>query len=148
MGASLLEAMENLDKFYAISKLKYACELKNRNQVLQNKLPEIKLLKELVKESNVEDSVLHQCFFLAYQLFQKRDEKTYLDLKNIITKNIKNISSENQHIFLTYLINHHSCRIKNGLLLSRSELFELLELYQFGIAYEMFTVDGVFDVSH
>lgn len=145
---SLLEAMENLDKFYAISKLKYACELQNRNQVLQNKLPEIKLLKELINQSNNEDSELHQCFFLAYQLFQKRDEKTYLDLKNVVIKNIKKISSENQHIFLTYLINHHSYRIKNGLLLSRSELFGLLELYQFGVAYEIFIVDGVFDVSH
>ena len=143
--ASLLEAMENLDKFYAISKLKYTCELHNRNQVLQNKIPEIKLLRELVNESNAEDSVLHQCFFLSYQLLQKRDENTYSDLKNIVLNNIKTFSRENQHIFLTYLINHHSYRLKNGLLLSRPDFFEL---YQFGVTYEIFIVDGVFDVSH
>ena len=143
--SSLLEAMENLDKFYAISKLKYACELQNRNQVLQNKFPEIKLLKELVNESNDEDSVLHQCFFLAHQLLEKREEDTYSELKNIVVKNIKNFSIENQLIFLTYLINHHSYRIKNGLLLSRTDFFEL---YQFGVTYEIFIVDGVFDGSH
>lgn len=143
--SSLLAAMENLDKFYAISKLKYACELQNRNQVLQNKLPKIKLLKELVNESKHEDSVLHQCFFLALQLFEKREEDTYSKLKNIFFKNIKNFSRENQLIFLTYLINHHSYRMKNGLLLSRTEFFEL---YQFGVEYEVFIVDGVFDVSH
>ncbi len=142
---SLMEAMKNLDKFYAISKLKYACELENRNQVLQNKLPEIKLLKELVNESNDQDSILHQCFFLSYQLLQQRDENTYSDLKNIVLKNIKIFSKENQHIFLTYLINHHSYRMRNKLLLSRIDFFEL---YKFGVTYEIFIVNGVFNVSH
>ena len=82
--ASLLKAMENLDKFYAISKLKYTCDLYNRNQVLQNKIPEIKLLKELVNETNDEYSVLHQCFFLSYQLLQYFLLKHLLQFLNLI----------------------------------------------------------------
>ncbi len=142
---SLLDAIENLDRFHAISKLKYACELQNRNHVLQNEIPEIKFLKEIIHQPNERSSVLHQCFLLAYKLLLERNEDTYFELKNIVIKNIKNFSRENQHIFLTYLINHHSYRIKNGLPLSRSEFFEL---HQFGITYEIFMVDGVFDVSH
>lgn len=141
----LLKAMDNLDRFYFTSKLKYACELQNRNQILQNELPNIKLLEALVNEAKNDKSLLLRAFFLAHQLFQSRDENIYAELKDTVTENFNTFSKENQHIFLTYLINHHNYRKKNGLPASRSEL---LDLFKFGVKHEIFIVDGVFDVNH
>ncbi len=142
---SLSTAMKNLDHFFTVSKLKYACELLNRNQILQDELPEIEFIEE-IKGSYIENqSALCKCFLLAYQLFQERKEDTYQDLKKTVEEHISTFSKENQHIFLTYLINHHSYRKKNGLSISRVELFDI---YKYGVEYERFIVDGVFDVNH
>jgi len=142
---SLKEANDSLDKFYFISKLKYACELQNRNQVLQKGFPKIKFLDKITHEPKEAFSVLYQCFFLNYKLLQERDEAVYLELKKLVFENIKNFSRRNQHIFLTYLINHNSYKKRLGLSFSKKELFEL---YQFGVTYEIFIVDGVFNDSH
>ena len=141
----LIEANENLDQFYALSKLQYACELHNRSQVIQGKTSNINFT-ELISNPSIQNySPLHKSFFLAYQLFLNRSEQIYLELKKTVFKNIRDFSLENQHILLTYLINHNSYKKKKGLPFSRKELFEI---YQFGINSEMFIKDGIFNSSH
>ena len=138
------EAMNQLDLFYAASKLRIACELYNRKQVLQAQLPPILLLEEL---SQIPETQNH-CYFIAYQLALKliksKEASTYFELKNYLQENALRLNNRDNLTLFSYLLNFVAGCLKNSL---HEFNDEALSLFKLGIDQKILIVDGYFDVA-
>lgn len=138
-------AVENLDKFYSILHLKLACELKAREKILNIKTietyknPQLKLLPKIFWATNPLLSMYQQ----AFQLLNTNNENYYNSLALMLQKNKNRISTEEQHILLSYLQNYASAQIRNG-----KAIFWIKahELNKFGVEQNLFAQKGL--ISH
>lgn len=144
-SAKIDEAMKSLDCFLGITKLKYSCELLARNQIIKDPQNPIKYLEEVLNQDWAEVSFLHNCYHKALLLIKNRTDVDYQNFKQLIFQNFKNLRQEDQHILLTYLINHAAFRIRQGI---HEFAYEIFELYKIGVKYEAFIIAGSFNEDH
>ena len=129
----LEESMYHLDQFFGLAKLKLAAEMLNRQNVLQ-KSYDIHLLDETIQYlTQVEKS--SSIFIPLIQFLQNPTERDFITLKKRFFKSYKDLSSDEQLIVISYLLNFTSSEMKQGNIQAYSQAFEL---FQFGIKHQIF----------
>jgi len=126
--------MENLDRFYALTKLRISCELRSREYILAEQY-HIDLIEEIIQISN-DKYYGHTCLFQIYtsliSLFSDGYQAAiYQETKNLYFENLAAINKEEQKIILHYLINIVSTGVNHGLV----NIQDIFELYKSGLAH-------------
>ena len=139
------ESLESLDLFHAAAKFRYACELYSRHQILQEPLPDIPFLEELMKKDWSKVSAYHGSYQLVLRLIRERKDDIYYQLKEMVMTRTEEFQARDLHILISYLINHTGFHIKSG---KQEFTQEAFELYRFSVERELFITDGQFDARH
>ncbi|MEM8906211.1 MAG: hypothetical protein AAGD05_00065, partial [Bacteroidota bacterium] len=138
----MLDAMNQLDLFYGIAKLRYACELINRQNVLQEPAATIALLHEVQTIPGIQKHILFQLYQALLHNLQSSSESDYQQLKPLILQHLDEVEQRDQLILMLLLINCLSRFIKAG---AGKYLQETLHLYKYGIHRQLFIVDRYFE---
>lgn len=136
--------IEDLDNFHALAKLKYACEIYSRTDVINEQHKEIKYLADILKQDWSKTSILHHLYHLAYQLIITRKEASYFQLKSQVIENIDALNQQDRYVLLTYLANHSAYCLRKG-----EQKFgkEVLDLFKYQIQHNLFIIKGHFDAT-
>ncbi|MFK7980997.1 MAG: hypothetical protein AB8G86_13510 [Saprospiraceae bacterium] len=142
--SNLKLASENLDLFYFYNKLKYSCEMLNRQKVFSTKYDLVftNLLHEYLEKRNIQKEPLIAIYFQIFVLQSKAyATENFEVLKGLIQKyNLVIPSIEKQHIY-SYAINYCGRQIK----FNNNALYyvdQCLTLYLEGIQQEFLFVNG------
>lgn len=139
----IAEAMEMLDQFYMLAKLRYSSEIYSRHNLLQES-PDISFLEVVLdefKKREWPDGHLTLFYFHAFQLVKEKEVVTYQRMLEQF-KSQRVLSTREQFILWTYLLNFTSSQIRGG---DSSYFREAYELYKVGLKKELFLIDGHFD---
>jgi len=122
------EIMRQVDHFFLINKLKYSCELLNRQNIL-NEQHQIQLLEESLEllEYYQSDSMpLIQLYGrLVKLLLRGRDDQDFDDLRNFYWAKVNDIPASDGRSILRYLVNYTNQQINAGVEHYKTEQFEL-----------------------
>ncbi len=138
----VLEAMNQLDHFFAVAKLKYSCELLSRKNLLQEQ-HDINLLEEtqeLIQKNKWNNNKLISLYSKALNLITNAEEINFEVLKKEISQNPP-IEKRELFIFWLYLFNYTAKLIRQG---DTSKIKQSFNLYKIGLKQNIFTVDGYF----
>jgi hypothetical protein len=141
-GEKVEKLLTDIDDFYILSKLKYACEVLGRTQVVKEDEIEIKLLEEVLQSDPSSISILHALYHLAFKMIKHRDDSYFFKLKEEILLNSTLINHQDQYILLAYLSNHCAFRFKEGNISFRPPAFEI---YKFRLENNFLITNGYFD---
>ncbi len=139
------EIITDLDNFYALAKLKYACEVFSRIQVVNESHEEILHLDDILSRDWSVISTLHDLYQTALNLIKTREDIFYYKIKKTITSNLVKISLHEKQTLTTYLINHTAYHIKKG---NHKFGRETFELYKYRVKNNSFIINGYFDSPH
>ncbi len=137
-------AANALDLFYYFNKLKYSCEMLNRQKVFSTSydLSFTNLLYDYLEKIDGGNEPLIAIYFQIYATFIKKEaSKNFQLLKQLINNHHQEISSiEKQHIYL-YAINYCLRQMKQS---KRGQYYasECLKLYLDGIQQEFLFING------
>jgi len=106
----------DLDVFYAVSRLKIACEMANRqNQVSQvASLEVLPAIAELSKSKTISNHPLFLLYLKVYELVSFQQHFQFKDLEHLLKANRQAIDPEEFHAILSYLHNHIAVCIRRG----------------------------------
>ena len=128
--------MENLDLFYALTKLRMSCEIRFREEILSEHY-EIDLIQEVIKissEKYVFNNLLFTIYIKLISLFSNSyEESVYQEVKSIYFENLQVIGKEEQKIILHYLVNIASIAVNTQI----NSVREIFDLYKAGLQYEI-----------
>lgn len=137
-------AVENLDLFYFYNKLKYSCEMSNRQKVFSTKydLEFTNLLHQYLEKKDIQEEPLIAIYAQIFVLLTKEDAaENFENLKALIQKYNHIIPIiEKQHIY-SYAINYCGRQIKFN---NRINYYanQCLDLYLEGIQQEFLFING------
>lgn len=137
-------AMEYLDLFYAILKIRYATELQGRANMLQQE-NSIRLLAEVLEEiehGEFQDSVLHQIYAGIFQMISTDKSVHFKSVKKLFSTYEEQLSEWDKILTLSYLGNFCARKIRNRELHYYQESFDL---YQNGLKNDYYLIDGKFE---
>ncbi|MFT4760617.1 MAG: hypothetical protein ACI9XO_003288 [Paraglaciecola sp.] len=137
--------MTKLDDFYALAKLRYSCELYQRQQILNEPVSDIRFLEKILEQDFSKTSIAHQCYQAALPVIQQKAEAGYYLLKQLVLGHLEQLHLRDQHILVTYLTNFAAHKIRKG---NRHFIREIFDIYQQGLQFEFFSVNGVFNDMH
>ena len=130
---SLQQAADYLDLFYISTKLKYLCELMNRQQLVAANY-EMRLLQEIfahVQEKKYEEIPAVSIYYQILMLFQEpENDAHYSILKTHLNKSIDAFTSSEARDIFTYAQNYCITRANAG---KQEYLTELLSLYKISL---------------
>ena len=139
---SLQNASDYLDLFYISTKLKYLCELMNRQQLVAAKY-EMRLLEEIfahVKDKKYEEFPSVTIYYQILMLYLETEiEDHYFELKKLIYNNIGAFTPTEARDILTYAQNYCITKANNG---KQEFLHELFQLYKLSIEKKFILTDG------
>ena len=122
------ETMKQVDHYFLINKLKYSCELINRQNIL-NEQHEIHLLEEslrLSKHYQSDDTPLLQLYARLVQLFlQEPNDQAFEELRNFYWSKVSDIPDLEGRSILSYLVNYTNQQINAGAERYKTKQFEL-----------------------
>lgn len=143
-GTEVKAAMEALDKLYVLAKLKYACELLSRADILPELHP-IYFLDEVLqlgKDRQMKDDI-----YLVYkqllELVRYKELSSFKGLQQTLLQK-KYATPHEQLILLTYLANFAAAQIRKG---ETSYYQDAFQIYQFGVQQGLLLVDGYFPIT-
>lgn len=120
------QAMESLDHFYLIQKIKYACAIINRNNVLASD-DEIQLLDEVISfctlDIQAKVPLINLYFQLLMMLHKENGDVNFHKVGSILHIHHTLISNDDLTNIYGYLINYCSKRYKEGALAFLNEMF-------------------------
>mgnify|MGYP001796976257 CR=1 FL=1 len=133
----VVDAMQALDHFFIASKLVYACELKSRAKIIQEKypipfLPQIRADIAKVKSPR---PIHFELYLSVLKLLENPSTKSFTKLKTYFFTHAQQLYFEDQSAILAYLINYQAQAIKEG---QEGAVVEAFALYQFGLDNHMF----------
>ncbi len=130
----LEQAMKNLDRFYFMAKLQYACEISNREGIFANKKPYEVLfmdeIKSITSKAPFTDNLLFESYQLYNDLIKDFNEDKYRRLKEIIRTKRDIFGAEEELEFYILMINYGLTAYDSG---ETHYLEEVFEWYQFGL---------------
>ncbi len=142
----LNDSMDNLDLFYFTAKMKYACELANRQNIIANDETKPILLidevVELTKAAPFNENELFEAYRIYIHLCKQEDEGEYFRLKEIIFEKGKIFGSEELKEIYFFLINYCLDCYESG---KTHFLEQVFKLYQHGIAQNLLIEHGYLD---
>lgn len=136
-------ALENIDvllsKFYQLSKVKYDCEIKSRNRILQKPKTTSKKNAEPLYNYEVVQPLIE--IYEAMKLMINDDKNAYFNVKELFNKKNEIFSYEDRKIFLAYLINYTGRAIRVFPKESKHWFKEAYELYEYGIENKLYSLE-------
>jgi hypothetical protein len=139
----LLEKQHHLDAFFALEKLRDACELQQRARLMKAELPKDVLLEALVQTSekaeNLRKIPLLEAYLSVYNLMKTSDLKQFRNCLDFIKANAAQIGKDDLQQLFNYLQNHCIEQINKG---QQSFLWEVFRIYQFQLDNQLLLVNG------
>lgn len=130
----LWQCSEQLEHFYWLSKLKYACEWHSRSFITKEKSPDFIKLLVLPKKYINTTFPLHLLYYNIYSLFSKSiedNEPLFIHTTEILKTQVNKLPLEENTLLLMYLINHAI----NGTRIDDSKYDKILfSLYKLGVS--------------
>ncbi len=139
----LLSAMEALDHFYILNKLKYSCELYNRANVL-NETSEIIFLSEiksLIDNNSESFTLLHRVYLKMLNLITDGTKEKFIELKRILSDDVDQFENEDLYILISCMLNYAATQVRSG---NQKYSEEAFELDLFALDREIFLKKGLF----
>ncbi len=139
------EGIKNLDDFYIGMKLKYAAEIKNRQNLFPSPYKPI-LLKPIIAslKNKTEISLPIKTYFLLYNLLNENDLKSFHSLKDFFLTEGNRLDQEEQITILISSINFIASEIRKG----KQELNkEAFALYQYALENDILIYKEFIDAS-
>ena len=127
---NLQSLSDHLDIYYLTNKLKYGCEILNRQNVLQTefRVPMLQYIVEYLEKNNFDNIPLIAIYFkILKSLSDDKNDKHYKQLKVLITKHQKTISINELRDIYVFVQNYCIRKINTG---HDEYLRELLNTYQ------------------
>lgn len=134
---SLQKAIDNLDLFYLSQKLKYSCEIVNRQYIVSSDY-ELKLLNEILTylESNPHEDVPPVAIYstILKCLLEKENESHFIQLKILLHQYAHLFTTNEARDMYVYAINYCIAQINRG---GSKYLAELFDIYKAVLAQEV-----------
>lgn len=113
---ALKDCATDLDLFYSVFRLKLACEMANRKNLLSIEydmgvLPAVMALSGSMKSSN--DPLL-QLYYSVYELLTGWDDHRFLEMEALLSRHAGKITDEELYTILGYLHNYAASRLRQG----------------------------------
>ncbi len=144
---TLLDCSKDLDLFYAVSKLKIACEIANRRQLMAQdfEMEPLPAIIELTKTFLVADHPLLALYLKVYELISSRNGELYPEIEAMLKANIARVDAEEFHAILGYLHNYlaYSLRRGDGGYMDRTH-----SLNKFSVAHNIISKSGEISANH
>ncbi len=140
---TLLEKQFHLDAFFALEKLRDACELQQRARVMKAELSKDVLLEAFVhaieKAEKLRQIPLLEAFLSVYNLMKTDDLKQFRDCLDFIKANAAQIGKDDLQQLFNYLQNHCIEQINKG---QQPFLWEVFRIYQLQLDNQLLLVNG------
>lgn len=144
---SVEDAMQDLDRFYLLAKLRLSAEIKTREALFSKKVP-IRLLEEC-QAASVEFTKENVAFLIYQKVLElfhpKKAVSAYWEGKQLLEEQHAHLSKYDQHEVMLNLRNYAIRQLHKG---GKRSLSELFELYQLGIKLDLLIVDGKISESN
>lgn len=114
-----LQARSNaLDRYYHLEKIKIACDMASRSTAVKADY-QCLFIDDIIQwyESQPEELErfpAFQVYWAAYKMFRYKDDHAYLQLKNLLTSQLKVIPQQELRLLYTYVLNFAVLRINTG----------------------------------
>ncbi len=134
---SLDLAMQNLNTFAISAKLKMACEMQNRRNILNGRYDK-HISQDIIEDcqtklDDISDTGI--LYLLLLMMIKGQDDNTIFELlKNILLEEKVELNFDDKLIALSYLINYASAKIKKG---NSSYYGQAFQLYKFGLSHKI-----------
>lgn len=112
----LRECANDLDLYFAISRLKLACEMENRKHLLSlpYDLEAMPAVIALVEGKEIAADPLFQLYKRVFELLRSWDDSRFFDLEGLLRKNMDQIAPDEIQDISAYLLNYAGARIRQG----------------------------------
>jgi hypothetical protein len=126
---SLIRALEHLDSFYFIEKLRYSCEILNRRQWVKAdyEIPFLDNILDFLDNSQAEDNPVASVYLAVIRTLQDASDDHFQILKEKISESQSLLPRKEKKDVHSYAINFCISRINGGDLNYLNELFELFK---------------------
>ncbi|MEZ4935728.1 MAG: hypothetical protein R2788_26785 [Saprospiraceae bacterium] len=138
---SVEDAMEDLDRFYLLAKLRFAAEIKNRERIFVKKVP-VKLLDESIVESGkyIPENPAYLMYRNVLDLYDpEKAEAAFENGKKLLKNNFSYLSKHDQNEVMLNLRNYAIRELNKG---HTAFWKELLDLYKLGLELELIVISG------
>lgn len=143
ISASHEAPMKELDKYYIIQKLKYACAILNRQQmsVVDEKIELIDAIIQYCEEQAEQLDFSIQIYYQSLMTLKYGDDETYFYLlKDLIKQHLGLLPTDEQSTLFALAINYCTRKYRRG---NMQFLQEMFELYQQMLKYNLLFTDPV-----
>ncbi len=126
---------DNLDLFYVTTKLKIACDMANRNKVIQANY-HCRNLEYILEQTKNTDEIYHQhpavrVYYQALKTIEGKQLEDYQLLKTLLAEHLNVFPKDDLTTLYDYVLNFCIQQINKG---NTSFYSEILEVYQFLLA--------------
>ncbi|MEO1263487.1 MAG: hypothetical protein AAFZ15_32045 [Bacteroidota bacterium] len=138
---SVEDIMDDLDRFYILAKMRFACEIKNRERIFKKHMP-IELLEECVQKSSrfVPENPAYLIYRNVLDLFNSdRAQVAFQEVKIMLNRHHRDLSRQDQNEILLNLRNYAISQVNKGKFEFASELFQLFKM---GIELDLLVNNG------
>lgn len=139
---SALESCANsMDVFYAVCRLKIACEMANRRNLfsLEYHMEVLPMFKELSESGHLSSHLLLRLYGSVYDLIANRATQRFTEIEALLSGHFKELGADELHTILSYLYNFASFKVRQG---DESYWNMTHRLNQFGVRNEIFRKSG------
>jgi hypothetical protein len=145
--AALMGCASDLDLFYAVSRLKIACEIANRRQlkVQSHGMEPLPAIMALSKTYPAFEHPLLALYIRVYELISSQNGALYPEIESMLKANIALIHPEEVHVVLGYLHNFlaHSMRRGDSAYLAMTH-----SLNKFTVEHNILSESGGISANH
>lgn len=138
---SLEQLVDGVDKYFAIAKYRFACELKNRERILAKQY-EIKFLETINKNGTAElldGNVVFELYQILFNLTSTGEERYFFELKAMFFQHVDLLKNDDQLSLFLSGLNFPIQQINRG---NRGFIIEAFEWYKFGLQHHLLLQDG------
>lgn len=131
----LINALQNLQNFYAIEELRLGMDLKNRERIFSESYDFRPTPNILISE----DNLLYNLLEKSWNLLNNNDDTSYFDLKSIFLNNISHIPPREVMNIFPVLTNYAIQQIG----INQEKFFnEIFDLYEIGLDKKLLFING------
>lgn len=147
----LSDFIKDLDNFYAVTRLKLACEIETLKLVKPEASSEtepdfpLSSLMALLPADQIQSNPLIAIYAELFILITDKSKKSYEKVEALLKENLKSINPKEQYIILVFLQNYAAIQIRFG----NTDYIRIAhDLNVFGISQGFFTKDGLITPNH
>lgn len=124
---NLIETVLNLDSFYIIRKLQYACVILHYGEVvnLETKIPMLDDLLNYLQKNKIENSLIQNYYFILQMLLHPENENHFNQLKLQLSSTENKIPNSVLRELYQHAVNYSVKKINYGKLNYLAEVFDL-----------------------